>query len=284
MMESNPYSPDFIIHILKANGLWLNKTRGQNYLLSREMSERITGLVPENSVVFEVGSGLGALTLPLSVKFRTYSLEIDRGIYQVLKSLIASDQLVLLNEDFLSFDMNKIPETKLFFLSNLPYSISGEAIRKFIDSEKFDEGAVMLQQEFVERMTARPGDSNFGVLSILSSLYLEVEKVFTAGRNNFFPAPTVDSVVIKIKKRPFSLPQDAFNTFLRKSFQARRKTILNNLKPLGFTKEKLEGLGVDPVTRPEDIPLEKWPVLFKDASPRLSAPLSASGEGPGVRR
>lgn len=276
-MESNPYSPDFIIQVLKANGLWLNKSRGQNYLLSREMAERITNLVPENSVVFEVGSGLGALTLPLSVKYKTYSLEIDHGIFRILNGLLKSENLTLLNGDFLEFDMNAVPEEKLFFLSNLPYSISGEAIRKFIDCPKFDEGAVMLQQEFVERMTAKPGDENYGVLSILTWHYLEVEKVFTAGRNNFFPAPTVDSVVIKLRKKQSDLPQDAFNDFLRKSFQARRKTILNNLKPLGFTREKLESLGVNPVDRPEDIPLEFWPVLFRKASPPPRRDLSASG-------
>jgi 16S rRNA (adenine1518-N6/adenine1519-N6)-dimethyltransferase len=262
-MESNPYSSEFIISTLKSRGLWLNKARGQNYLLTREMAERIVSLVPENTpAVFEVGSGLGALTLPLTEKFKTYSLEIDRGVFAALRDLLVSERLTLLNEDFLAFDMASLPEKKLFFVSNLPYSISGEAIRKFVDCGKFDAGVVMLQQEFVDRMTAKPGDANYGVLAILSSLYLETEKAFTAGKNNFFPAPTVDSVIVTLKKKPFDVPQDALNSFLRKAFQMRRKTVLNNLKQLGFTKEILISLNVEPTARPETISPEKWVEMF----------------------
>lgn len=263
-MTINPYSADFIIGTLKENGLWLNQARGQNYLLSKEIAGKIVSLVPENASVFEVGSGLGALTLPLSEKFRTYSLEIDRGIYRALSGLLQNERLQIINADFLEYDMDSVPETELFFLSNLPYSISGEAVRKFIDCPKFKNGAVMLQEEFVDRMTASRGSDNYGVLSILSHFYLETKKVLTAGRNNFFPVPKVDSVVVTLRKKEFDIPQGPFNDFLRKCFLARRKTVLNNLKPLGFTKEKLEELGVDPAWRPENIPPDKWADLFRE--------------------
>lgn len=259
----NPYAPTFIHNALESRKLWLSKERGQNYLVDRNITERIIGSVPEGSVVFEVGSGLGALTGPLADRFKTYSLEIDRGIYSLLASLLDKPNLKLILDDFLEFDLESLPEKSLYFVSNLPYSISGEAIRRFIDCQAFHEGIVMLQSEFVDRMTAAPRDEAYGVFSILCGHYLEVERLFEAGRKCFFPAPKVDSAVVRIRKKASDIPQEAFNSFLRSSFQSRRKTVWNNLKSAGYPKDLLEKAGVDPAKRPEEISIPQWEKLFQ---------------------
>ncbi len=265
-MEYNPYSPVFIKNILSREKLHLSKDRGQNYLIDRNSAEKIAEAAclsgNGNMPFFEVGSGLGSLTILLAGTRKTYSLEIDNGISRLFGRLYQNNNLILLNNDFLKYDFSGIPEKELFFVSNLPYSISGEAIRKFIDSDRLQAGIVMLQKEFADRMIAEPGKEGYGVFSILSQYYLEIYILFEIGRNNFFPAPSIDSSVIKIIKRRKPIPQKELNSFLRKAFQSRRKTIINNLKNLGFDSGKLNEIGVDPGLRPEEIAREKWIDLF----------------------
>jgi len=261
-MEYNPYSPLFIKSILKSKALRLFSSRGQNYLIDRNYAERIVSLVPEGSIVFEVGSGLGALTYLLQFNHKVYSLEIDKGIYNLLKGLLKSPNLFLLNEDFLKFDMNSILEESLFFISNLPYSVAGEIIKMFIDASQFKEGIVMVQEEMLERMLARSATGQFSVFSILCQFYMEIEKLFGVGRKSFFPEPSVDSAVVRIRKKDVEILQKDFYDFLKKAFHSRRKTIINNLRKYGFNEAVFEKLDLSYRFRPEEIPVEKWRELF----------------------
>ncbi len=273
-MEYNPYSPVLVQTLLKKNSLHLSKSRGQNYLIDRNIAEKIVSAISIEedqfsktsymTPVFEVGSGLGSLTLPIAEKYKIYSLEIDKGIYNLLKSLINLPNLILINRDFLKFNFDEIPEDELLFVSNLPYSISGEAVKRFIDVKKFKTGIVMLQKEFVERMTALPGNEEYGVLSILSQNYLNIKVLFDTGKNSFFPIPSIDSAVILIKKKSLNLQQSEFNAFLRLAFRSKRKTLLNNLKGAGFSPEKLEKININLNSRPEEIAPGKWVELFNN--------------------
>jgi 16S rRNA (adenine1518-N6/adenine1519-N6)-dimethyltransferase len=260
-MDYNPYSSVFISRILQENNLWLSRNKGQNYLIDRNIAQMIIDAVPPDIPVLEVGSGLGSLTLLLSTR-RTYSIEIDRGIYKLLSSILSSPGLTLILDDFLKYDLSRINEKELYFVSNLPYSISGEAIRRFIEENIFREGIVMVQREFLDRMTAKPGGGDYGVLAVLSQTFLSAEELFPVSRNCFFPAPTVDSVVVRLRKKEKAVDQNELKVFLQKAFQSRRKTIRNNLKSFPIESAKLEELGIDPRSRPEEIPVEKWMELF----------------------
>lgn len=258
-----PFSPAWVRQTLADHKLWLARDRGQNYLVDRNAAERILALVPEGVMVLEVGSGLGAITHLLAESHETVAVEIDAGVYRLLASLISSPRLRLIHGDFLSFDEAAAGITDAWFVSNLPYSISGEAIRKFIAAPCYHEGLVMLQREFVDRMTAGPGDEQYGVLAILCGAYLETSRQFSVGKNSFFPAPSIDSEVVRMSKKPMAdLPQDEFARFLRQAFLSRRKTVANNLKPLGFDASRLELAGIDPKSRPETIGIEDWKRLF----------------------
>lgn len=258
-----PFSPAWVRKVLAENRLWLARDRGQNYLIDRNAAEKIVALVPANVRVLEVGSGLGAITHLVAENHDTIAVEIDAGVYRLLESLVSSPRLTLVHADFLDFDEDAAGITGAWFVSNLPYSISGEAIRKFIAKPCYREGLVMLQREFVDRMTAGPGGEQYGVLAILCGTYLETVRQFTVGRNSFFPAPTIDSEVVRITKKSVpGLPQDDFARFLRQAFLSRRKTVSNNLKPLGFDAASLEALGVNPKARPEELGIDVWKQLF----------------------
>ncbi|MGA2142655.1 MAG: 16S rRNA (adenine(1518)-N(6)/adenine(1519)-N(6))-dimethyltransferase RsmA [Brevinematales bacterium] len=264
-MTYNPYSVQFLKSALQSNKLWLSSARGQNYLIDRNIAEKMISYIPssESLAVVEAGSGLGSLTNILAEKFKTYSIEIDGGIYTLLKQYLTNKNLVLINGDFLKFDPGSIQEKQLFFISNTPYSIAGEIIRKFAEDEIFHEGLCMLQEEMVQRMSAAVSSPAYGPFTILCSHYLTVKKLFQVGRQSFYPVPSVDSTVVHISKKTSLIRQEDFNIFLRKGFLARRKTLLNNLKPLGFTPPGLEKMGINPALRPQDITPEQWETLYR---------------------
>jgi len=200
-MEYSPFSQRFIKGILNSEGLWLSKSRGQNYLIDRSIAEKIVKNIPKDKPIFEVGTGLGALTSLAMQTNKIYSLEIDAGIYKLLLSMINHPNLNLIHADFLKYNLDSLPESELFFLSNLPYSISGEVIRVFTENPKFREGVVMVQAEFADKMLAETGDKSYGVFSVLCRTFLEIKRVFNVPRGAFFPVPGVDSVVIVISKK-----------------------------------------------------------------------------------
>jgi len=258
-----PYSVNFLKSLLREKNIFLSKSRGQNFLIDRNIAQKIVSSIPENQTILEVGPGLGALTFLLIENHRVYAVEIDKKIYTELKNHIENKNLILINGDFLKFNLSKIPEKRLYFVSNLPYSISGEALKKFIDEEMLNEGILMLQKEFVEKMLATFSTENYCVMSIITYFFLEIEKLFDVSKNCFFPAPEVDSTVIRIKKKKSRYNHKEFGNFLKKAFSQRRKTILNNLKNLNISPEVLEKLEIPESTRPENIHPEKWAILFE---------------------
>lgn len=258
-----PFSPPFVQSVLKDNGLWLSRNRGQNYLVDRNIAAKIIDLVPPDLPVFEVGSGLGALTHLLLQRQELFAIEIDKGICELLLKLVPALQGHLHHADFLEMDLDHLPQPAYVLVSNLPYSISGEALRLFIDNDHFSSAILMLQKEFVQRISAAPGSSLYSPLAVLSQSYLRIEPQFSVSRTAFFPAPSVDSMVIRANKRDCSLPQKAFRHFLLQGFLSRRKTLLNNLKRVGFNAAHLESLSLSPGLRPQDIAPPQWQALFQ---------------------
>ncbi len=180
-----PFSPVFIRNTLKNAGLWLSKNRGQNYLIDKSIAEKIVSLIPENIPVFEVGTGFGALSILLSDKHPLQTVEIDRGIVALLHELLPNLGDNLIHDDFLKMPLDLI-DKNTWLVSNLPYSISGEAMRRFIDTNNFEKGVLMLQKEFVERMNAPVGSKSYGLLSVISQLFLDINIEFKVPKSAFF--------------------------------------------------------------------------------------------------
>ena len=225
----DPFGSSKIRGLLAEGNLHLSKQRGQNYLVNRASAEKIVALLPsldEGQTYFEVGSGLGALTVLLAERGKVVSLEIDKGVIHVLSTHFVHENVTLVHADFLKYDFSH--HQNLVFISNLPYSISGEALKVFIEEPCFQLGVVMLQKEFADRLLASPSSDAYGPLSVIAQNFLSIEKLFSVGKGNFFPVPKVDSLVVRLQKIDNGLPQKEFGRFVKTLFAAKRKTLANN--------------------------------------------------------
>ena len=262
-IELNPFSPIQLKKLFADTGIRLSKARGQNYLIDRNTAERIVELVAPGIPVFEVGTGMAALTILLPDANPVYSLEIDAGVHRLLSGFPLPVHIHLIHADFLKYDPAELNLPELFFLSNLPYSISGEAVKRFIEYPVFKRGLVMIQKEFLEKMTARPGMPGYGVMSVLCQTFLSVRQLFPVSRKCFFPEPSVDSFVVSLTKKKARLQQSAVKDFLSACFGMKRKTIGNNFKKSGIPLDALDALCIPHSARPEEITPEQWICLYR---------------------
>ncbi len=270
-MNYDPFGIKNIKSLLNDHGLYLSKNRGQNYLINRQSAEKIVNILPDlqdNDAYFEVGTGLGALTVLLIEKGKTLSLEIDQGVYKLVSERLTHPNLTLIHGDFLKWDEYPVntkdsKEKKYYFISNLPYSISGEAIKAFIENDIFHTGVLMLQKEFADRMESPASSPNYGPLSVITQNFLHIEKLFSVGRGNFFPEPKVDSLVIKITKKESPFKQKDFALFIKTCFHAKRKTLANNLASSPWADSIITK---DPICsqRPDAISPTEWARLYEE--------------------
>ncbi len=151
-------------------------------------------------------------------------------------------------------------------VANLPYNVSTAILQRLIGyRDCFSEMVLMLQKEVVERITAAPGTSERGYLTVLTEAYFDTEMLFEVPPGAFIPVPKVTSAVVRLVPKPgIELPDaEQFSSVISLGFRQKRKTILNNLKNEKiFGAESvvsvIESCGIDPRLRPEDLTLEQW--------------------------
>jgi 16S rRNA (adenine1518-N6/adenine1519-N6)-dimethyltransferase len=157
-------------------------------------------------------------------------------------------------------------------VGNLPYFITSDILLRLFAYRKYFETIVlMVQREVADRLAARPGSSEYGLLSATAQLYANVEKLFTLPPSAFSPPPKVHSAVVRLaitsRIEGLNVPEAGFIDFLRKSFGQKRKTLWNNLKsdyePAAL-RAALEKAGVKPTVRAEALSLEKSAALFRE--------------------
>jgi 16S rRNA (adenine1518-N6/adenine1519-N6)-dimethyltransferase len=159
-------------------------------------------------------------------------------------------------------------------LGNLPYYITSDILLRLFEFRRyFNKLVIMVQREVAERIVAKPGGSEYGLLSATAQLYGKVEKLFTLPPSAFDPPPKVDSSVLRMTIAPqldkLRVAEDRFIAFLKLSFGQKRKTLWNNLKlqyePKAL-KAALETAGVKANIRAESLPLEKSAAVFRALS------------------
>ncbi len=267
--------------ILTERQLAPSKKLGQNFLVHRQTAERIvelSGVTPDDSVV-ELGVGLGSLTLPLAERVRqVIGLELDAGIvaYHRERQDLPGN-VTLLHQDLLKADFGGLAAQTngpLKILANLPYSISNLLLFKLIENHQALNWAVlMLQKEVGQRLTARVGSKEYGVLSVLLADCASVETIMQVGPGQFHPRPKVDSVVVRITFRPVPArvaqlpPHDRklLRRIVNAAFGQRRKTLRNSLSAgmiKGLSREQISALlsqsEINPETRAERLTLEDF--------------------------
>jgi len=240
------------------------KRFGQNFLKDDAIIEKLLNYIapkPTDHIV-EIGPGLGALTFPLLEKHPTLmAIEIDRDLVKLLKNKTA---LNLFEADALNFDFSNLP-APLKIIGNLPYNISTPLLFHLLNYKDHIQNMIfMLQKEVVDRLTAIPGNKNYGRLSVMIQYDFTVNFLFDVPPQAFSPSPAVDSAVVQLIPK-VSAPltnRDLFAGLVKEAFQYRRKTLRNALKNHFSVPEGL----IDLSRRAETLSVEEYVKLANDLS------------------
>lgn len=270
--------------LLSRLDLRARKSLGQHFLIDAGVLKKIVQAaeLTRDDTVIEVGPGLGVLTAEL-VKYAGWvvAVELDDNLAAALKGSLAwANNLTVVTGDILTFDpvallaeaRNKLPSADGYkVVANLPYYITSPVLRHFLEArEKPQLMVVMVQREVAQAITARPGDMS--LLSLSVQLYGEPKVVDRVNAASFYPAPEVDSTILRIRLYPSPrlAAEDTAGFFrlARAGFCAPRKQLQNSLaQGLGLAKQEvtawLEKSGLDPRRRAETLSIEEWGHLWR---------------------
>jgi 16S rRNA (adenine1518-N6/adenine1519-N6)-dimethyltransferase len=238
---------------------------GQNFLVDRRISERIVGLLAdEPQQVLEIGPGRGALTAPLLDRFdRVLAIELDAALLPRLEERFDGSRLELKVADALADPVESLLRDGGLWqvASNLPYSVGTAIVRRLLPChDRISRLVVMLQREVAERIVARPGDRNHGLLALECAARGEARIAFQVSPNAFRPRPKVVSSVAVIDLGPPSFGEHELGAGLRLASHALtrpRKMLTNALAPLCGERE-IVAAGLDPRARPGTVSLDEW--------------------------
>ena len=283
-----PHPPAILKQIFSQRGISPNKRFGQNFLIDQNTLLSIPNIAElnENDVVLEIGTGTGGLTRLLAERSRhVFTVEVDRKLFEMATDILKLyKNVTLVNADILKtkHELNPdIPSKMLNWLkehdqshikvvSNLPYNISTPVIINLLEGNlPIKLMVLMLQKEITERMAAMPGTREYGILSIITQLFSEVEMVKTLSPQVFWPRPEVYSALVKIsvnKEKYAGRITDYFffKKIIHAIFTSRRKTLLNSLELLklpNVTRERMkrviENMQLDERVRGEILSLDQ---------------------------
>lgn len=264
--------------LLKAYDLHARKGLAQHFLVDGGVVKQILAaadLSPSDTII-EVGPGLGVLTGELVKSAgQVIAIELDHRLAGLLKEKMASsDNLAVINEDVLKTDpaqlLTPLGVSDYKVVANLPYYITGAVIRHFLEASlKPRLMVLMVQREVAKQITAKPGEMS--LLSVSVQLYGAPKIAAKVPARAFYPAPDVDSAVLRIDVYPQPKVAvnnvDEFFRLVKAGFSANRKQLINSLShgldlPKTEVLPLLEKAGIDPKRRAETLTIEEWVKLL----------------------
>ena len=261
--------------VLQATSFRFNKALGQNFISDTNLLKGIvtdSGITPDD-VVVEIGTGAGTLTRQIaSVAKQVYSFEVDQNLIPVHQlSLSGIDNLQVIFRDVLKMKDDEfksiVGEGEFKVVANLPYYITTPLIMRFLESDlNVTSLTIMVQEEVGRRLVAKPNTADYSAITLAVLLRGEGTITRKVGRNMFYPAPNVDSAVVRIdvdKDKLAGENKTLIHKLVRSAFLMRRKTLVNNLNAsFGLSKaeaaEKLIAAGLDERVRGEALSLEDY--------------------------
>ena len=258
------------------------KRLGQNFLIDGQTISDIidfADISPEDTVI-EIGPGVGFVTEQL-VKHakKVIAIELDEEAIKELQKLDA-DNLEIIHKDILKTDLSELCDGKVKIVANIPYYITSPIIAHLLgevddlnnkNRNKITDILLMVQEEVARRMVADENSPSkqYGLLTILSQFWADVEIVKLVGRKSFYPAPKVNSALVKLNVREKPLLElsdySHFRKTVKAAFSQRRKNIKNCLISGGFAKDTvknvLEKLGFDENVRGEKLSIQQFGML-----------------------
>jgi len=214
------------------------KHLGQHFLKDEQIAKNIVDALLQSTdlPLIEIGPGTGVLTKYLIEKEKFFAVDIDTESIEFLKKAYPKHQDKILYGDFLKMSMDNLFSEKFAIIGNFPYNISSQIMFKVLDlRDRVDIVVGMFQKEVAERMAEGPGSKVYGILSVLLQAYYDIEYLFTVEPGAFTPPPKVKSAVIQFKRnatQKLSCDEKLFFIVVKTSFNQRRKTIRNSVKPL----------------------------------------------------
>ena len=238
-----------------------------------------------DDAILEIGPGRGAITRPLAQRTgRLLAIEVDRD----LAALLESDRLgnvMVVTGDVLTIDLRSVlttwlgapigPDRTIRIVGNLPYNISSPILFTLLSLAATTHGVrdamLMLQKEVADRLVARPGTGDYGVLTVLTRLHADVTRPLSLPPGAFRPPPKVHSAVVRLTFRPPPVDvgdAQSFIRMVRTVFTQRRKTIGNGLKGVAAEARRapehaLAAAGIDARRRPETLDLAEFAALSR---------------------
>jgi 16S rRNA (adenine1518-N6/adenine1519-N6)-dimethyltransferase len=247
-----------------------NKRLGQNFLIDPNIVRKIVALAELglSDHVFEIGPGRGILTEALChAAGRVTAVELDPRLHAYLatrQAELPNGELVC--EDALAYPVESLPMGTIV-VANLPYYISTPLLFKLLDQRsRFPRMVLMLQAEVADRLVAKPGGSDYGVLSVMAQYAADITKSFRVSAQCFRPRPEVASAVVLLRaKEQARLSQHeevAFRALVKASFAHRRKTLVNSLRDEGYDlhtiAEAMQRLEIAHARRAETLSVEDF--------------------------
>jgi 16S rRNA (adenine1518-N6/adenine1519-N6)-dimethyltransferase len=252
--------------------LQAKKSFGQHFLNRPDIAKRIAdSLLLTNELdhrVLEVGPGQGMLTQYLiENKNNLVAVEADKDMVAVLNQKYNPSVLKIVFEDFMKVDLTKVFDNQSFSLiGNFPYNISSQIVFKMIENRAIvPEMVGMFQLEMAERVVAKPGGKEYGVISVLTQAFYDGKKLFNVDRGCFSPPPNVQSAVIRLTRKAnqdLGCDYNMFRNVVKTAFNQRRKMLRNTVRPF-FEKDPTLLGDVFFNRRPETLSLEEFVGLTK---------------------
>lgn len=245
------------------------KRLGQNFLIDPNIVRKIVSLavIGPDTPVLEIGPGRGVLTEALCrAAGQVTAIEIDARLHAYLSARQREfPTLTLIHADALTYPLDTLqPGTVV--VANLPYYISTPLLFQLLDQrDRFPRLVLMLQNEVADRLVAKPGTADYGVLSVMAQYAAEITKAFRVSAECFRPRPDVGSAVVRLRtRRQRELTQDEeprFAALVKAAFAHRRKTLVNSLKDEGYEQhgiaEVLGRMGLPLTVRAESLDLSQ---------------------------
>jgi 16S rRNA (adenine1518-N6/adenine1519-N6)-dimethyltransferase len=265
---------------------------GQNFLRDPQAIRRIVAALGDinGRTVVEIGPGKGAITEGLAAQAgRLIAVEMDRELAWNLQERFSAEKgfpnVHVQRQDILAFDFaaaGKVADlgdvagsnetTPLLVVGNLPYYITSPILLHLAASAaSLDRAVLMVQREVADRVTAKPGSRDYGLLSVTLQLFGATEALFTLPPDAFSPPPEVHSTVFRWKFEPkfaaLGIEEAPFIRFLKQSFAQKRKTLANTLRAAGHSSEKVSQAfaetGVSPQIRAEALSVEELAAISR---------------------
>lgn len=268
--------------LLNRHGFRFSKSLGQNFLIADWVPREIAaaGGGDGSCGVLEIGPGIGCLTRELCARAaRVVSVELDPALPPVLAETMAgAENFTLISGDVLKLDIAALADEHFSGLTplvcaNLPYNAASPILKALIEAKRFQTITVMVQREVALRLTAEPGNGDYGALSVYAQYHTQPEILFDVPPDCFLPAPKVTSSVIRCRVRETPAVSPAcgeafFFRTVKAAFALRRKTLCNSLCTAFGSRLGKEGVaaaiagcGLSPTVRGEALGLEEFSAL-----------------------